>query len=58
MSALLCVVCGTRSSDSVEHTKVRSNVRAFRTELFDYWRCPQCGSIHARDASRPAVDRW
>jgi SAM-dependent methyltransferase len=49
MSALVCVVCDARSSDSVEHTRVRSNVRAFRSESFDYWRCPTCGSIHAKD---------
>ncbi len=28
---------------------MRSNVRAFREEKFDYWRCGKCGSIHAED---------
>ena len=28
---------------------MRSNVRAFREEKFDYWRCGKCGSIHAQD---------
>jgi 2-polyprenyl-3-methyl-5-hydroxy-6-metoxy-1,4-benzoquinol methylase len=28
---------------------VRCNVRAFRDESFEVWRCAQCRSIHARD---------
>jgi 2-polyprenyl-3-methyl-5-hydroxy-6-metoxy-1,4-benzoquinol methylase len=45
-----CILCRRRAGDgSVEHASVRSNVRAFRHETFALWRCPQCGTIHARD---------
>lgn len=44
-----CVVCNAARSGSEEHTRVRSNVRAFRAETFDYWRCAKCGTIHATD---------
>lgn len=49
MAVLACVVCGSASTGSDEQVRVRSNVRAFRDEEFDYWRCAQCGSIHAKD---------
>lgn len=45
-----CILCKRRAGEgSVEQARVRSNVRVFRNELFDLWRCPGCGSIHARD---------
>ncbi len=49
MSALACNVCGATSNGSVESARVRSNVRAFREERFDYWRCGTCQTIHAKD---------
>lgn len=45
-----CIICRRRAGEgSVEQASVRSNVRAFRHETFALWRCPQCGTIHARD---------
>jgi 2-polyprenyl-3-methyl-5-hydroxy-6-metoxy-1,4-benzoquinol methylase len=49
MSSSACVVCGAPRSGSEEHTRVRSNVRVFREETFEYWRCGKCASIHAAD---------
>ncbi|MBM4362508.1 MAG: class I SAM-dependent methyltransferase, partial [Deltaproteobacteria bacterium] len=48
MPPRVCVVC-ERQTDAPEDVPVRSNVRAFREERFAYWRCPGCGSLHARD---------
>lgn len=45
-----CNVCETETNDTeIEEASVRSNVTAFRSEQFYYWRCPQCRSLHARD---------
>src|ERR1044071_6723917 len=44
-----CVVCGAPRTAESETADVRSNVRAFRDELFAVWRCGSCRSIHARD---------
>lgn len=45
-----CILCKRRAGErAVEEASVRSNVRVFRNELFALWRCPGCGSIHARD---------
>ncbi|HEX4339622.1 MAG TPA: class I SAM-dependent methyltransferase [Polyangiaceae bacterium] len=49
MSSPVCNVCGASSNGSEEQTSVRSNVRVFRDERFEYWRCKSCGSIHAKD---------
>jgi 2-polyprenyl-3-methyl-5-hydroxy-6-metoxy-1,4-benzoquinol methylase len=50
MTSFECNVCG-RSGQSLarEEARVRSNVRAFREELFAVWRCGGCGSLHAKD---------
>ena len=45
---LRCNICFS-TCDTPEEASVRSNVRAFRTELFRVWRCPTCSSVHARD---------
>lgn len=46
-----CVVCGAEAPppEAREHASVRSNVRKFKAEHFDMWRCPTCHSIHATD---------
>jgi SAM-dependent methyltransferase len=50
MSTRTCVVCEAEApEEGLEETRVRSNVRVFRTETFAFWRCPRCRSIHARD---------
>jgi 2-polyprenyl-3-methyl-5-hydroxy-6-metoxy-1,4-benzoquinol methylase len=49
MPAPVCNVCGVQSTGTEEHTRVRSNVRAFRDEKFGYWRCANCASIHASE---------
>jgi 2-polyprenyl-3-methyl-5-hydroxy-6-metoxy-1,4-benzoquinol methylase len=49
MGELSCVVCERPANGNVEESAVRSNVRAFRSENFALWRCPHCGTIHARD---------
>src|SRR5688500_6456372 len=44
-------VCDTATPvKACETARVRSNVRKFRSEQFELWRCPACRSIHARDA--------
>jgi 2-polyprenyl-3-methyl-5-hydroxy-6-metoxy-1,4-benzoquinol methylase len=45
---LRCNICQS-SCETAEEAAVRSNVRAFRDELFRVWRCPTCASLHARD---------
>ena len=45
-----CVVCGAAREPNAETAQVRSNVRAFRSERFEVWRCAGCRSIHASDA--------
>jgi SAM-dependent methyltransferase len=48
MMASHCVVCGAVPwLDSLETARVPSNVRAFRHETFEVWRCPSCDSLHA-----------
>jgi SAM-dependent methyltransferase len=44
-----CVVCSATVATPAdcELASVRSNVRRFRAEAFDLWRCPACSSIHA-----------
>jgi SAM-dependent methyltransferase len=50
MSSRICVVCERETADDrLEEASVRSNVRAFRSETFAFWRCAHCRSIHARD---------
>lgn len=46
-----CHLCTSRGKleNGAEIARVNSNVRAFKTELFAVWRCPFCGSLHARD---------
>ena len=43
-----CNVCQRESPDEAcEHAQVRCNVRKFRDERFEVWRCPACRTIHA-----------
>jgi len=51
-----CVVCGAARSAACETASVRSNVRAFRQERFEVWRCAGCGSLHA--AEEVDLDRY
>jgi 2-polyprenyl-3-methyl-5-hydroxy-6-metoxy-1,4-benzoquinol methylase len=44
-----CNICRKPQPDNVERASVRSNVRKFKSEHFAVWRCPECGSIHAKD---------
>jgi SAM-dependent methyltransferase len=47
---LTCAICERETpSGSAEQASVPSNVRAFSSHTFAYWRCRHCGSIHARD---------
>lgn len=49
-SATRCVACGMQNPQSVrEERLVRSNIRAYREQLFAVWRCGSCLSLHARD---------
>jgi 2-polyprenyl-3-methyl-5-hydroxy-6-metoxy-1,4-benzoquinol methylase len=46
-----CTICQARSDDEeIEAQRVRSNVRAFRHETFEVWRCAECLSLHAAEA--------
>jgi SAM-dependent methyltransferase len=48
---LRCVICSAVAEGArVERASVRSNVRRFKKELFEIWRCPACRSLHAADA--------
>ena len=42
-----CNICLKSDVKGIETTSVRSNVRKFRDERFEIWRCPDCFSIHA-----------
>ena len=44
-----CVVCGGARAPKYETADVRCNVRRFRDESFEVWRCAGCHSIHATD---------
>lgn len=44
-----CNICEQTCPEDVERVSIRSNVRKFRDELFEVWRCSQCASIHAAD---------
>jgi 2-polyprenyl-3-methyl-5-hydroxy-6-metoxy-1,4-benzoquinol methylase len=45
-----CAACEASGPDLAgERAKIRSNVRAFRTELFELWRCTRCRSLHASE---------
>ena len=44
-----CNVCERDVVGEVERGRSRSNVRKFRDEVFEVWRCPHCRSIHATD---------
>jgi 2-polyprenyl-3-methyl-5-hydroxy-6-metoxy-1,4-benzoquinol methylase len=44
-----CVVCGAERSATCETARVRSNVRAFKNQRFEIWRCASCRSLHAAD---------
>jgi SAM-dependent methyltransferase len=45
-----CNICGAERSPGCETARVRCNVRRFREERFDVWRCGSCASIHASEA--------
>jgi 2-polyprenyl-3-methyl-5-hydroxy-6-metoxy-1,4-benzoquinol methylase len=49
MPALACNICGASipSLLDCERAAVGSNVRQFRREEFQLWRCPACSSLHA-----------
>ena len=50
MPGRLCIVCERVTAEGqLEQQRVRSNVRAFRDEVFSIWRCAHCESLHARD---------
>lgn len=40
-----CILCGC-SGGSSEIAQIRSNVRKFREQRFQVWRCPDCQSLH------------
>ncbi|HNX27318.1 MAG TPA: class I SAM-dependent methyltransferase [Phycisphaerae bacterium] len=42
-----CCICG-HVSQNPEQTSIRSNVRKFRNEIFELWRCEKCRSIHSK----------
>jgi 2-polyprenyl-3-methyl-5-hydroxy-6-metoxy-1,4-benzoquinol methylase len=44
-----CNICGAARERDSESTRVRSNVRRFRDEDFEVWRCAACRSIHAAE---------
>lgn len=44
-----CNVCDNDVGGELERARVRSNVRKFRDENFEVWRCPECRSIHAAE---------
>lgn len=44
-----CNICETEAAADVERARVHSNVRRFKAEDFEVWRCPSCRSIHASD---------
>jgi 2-polyprenyl-3-methyl-5-hydroxy-6-metoxy-1,4-benzoquinol methylase len=46
---MVCVVCGRQIGADVERATIRCNIRRFRDQLFNVWRCPHCRSIHAGD---------
>lgn len=45
---LPCIVCG--SQQSIESARVRCNVREFRDQSFDMWRCGECGTLHSQES--------
>jgi 2-polyprenyl-3-methyl-5-hydroxy-6-metoxy-1,4-benzoquinol methylase len=45
----VCAICGAARAADAETARVRSNVRAFRDESFEVWRCGACRSIHAAE---------
>lgn len=46
----ICIVCeAVTPAERLEQATVRSNVTAFRSERFRYWRCAHCQTLHARD---------
>jgi SAM-dependent methyltransferase len=51
-SAFVCKICGATvaTAGDCERASVSSNVRKFRAETFDVWRCPACSSLHAEKA--------
>ena len=55
-NCLICNVCDTPGSfdEAAQVEVVRCNVRAFETDLFTVWRCPNCYSLHCKeDADLP-----
>jgi 2-polyprenyl-3-methyl-5-hydroxy-6-metoxy-1,4-benzoquinol methylase len=48
-AALHCNICMNDVMGEVERATARSNVRRFKDERFNVWRCPHCKSIHAGD---------
>jgi 2-polyprenyl-3-methyl-5-hydroxy-6-metoxy-1,4-benzoquinol methylase len=51
MTAFPCNVCGEGTPVELADTAMfHSNVRAFETEAFTYYRCRRCASLHARDS--------
>ncbi len=46
-----CIICDYQIDESDESifSKFNSNVRAFKEEIFQVWRCPNCQTIHSLD---------
>jgi 2-polyprenyl-3-methyl-5-hydroxy-6-metoxy-1,4-benzoquinol methylase len=44
-----CNICGAGRTQSCQTAMVRCNVRRFRDESFEVWRCDRCASIHASE---------
>jgi 2-polyprenyl-3-methyl-5-hydroxy-6-metoxy-1,4-benzoquinol methylase len=51
-----CAVCGAPRTGDEERAVVRCNVRAFRDERFEVWRCAACRSLHAAEPAD--LDRY
>jgi SAM-dependent methyltransferase len=49
MASRYCAACGAYGDILAEQSAARCNVRAFREQTFEVWRCRDCLSIHASD---------
>jgi 2-polyprenyl-3-methyl-5-hydroxy-6-metoxy-1,4-benzoquinol methylase len=50
--ATACTICDPAQgiADALEVRQIHSNVRRFQHETFTVWRCPQCRSLHSKEA--------
>jgi hypothetical protein len=49
-----CEICSVddgqgRLAAATDVTRVACNVCAFQNEIFTFWRCPNCQSLHCRE---------